>query len=219
MVDAGPTGMNFSSLEDDLRSYAERGGLYDDAVENQIPRVINNTERDLADRLKIQGYLAPYESQMKTGEPRIAKPGNWRSTVSINFGSGPQMLRRKSLRNRSYEYLRALWPDNTILDEPWGYTDYDEKRWLFLPSPNMDYPFESMVWRLPDLLSESNKTNYLTELAPNLLLYTSLEGLAIFLKDPAAANYWKSRADERFGNVTQQDQSRIVDRAQQRRTS
>ena len=219
MADDGPTGMNFTSLCDDLRSYAERGGLYDDAVEQQIPRVINNTERDLADRLKIQGYLAPYESKMKTGEPRIAKPSNWRSTVSINFGTGVDGKRRKNLRNRSYEYLRALWPDNSILDEPWGYTDYDEKHWLFLPSPNLDYRFESMVWRLPDLLSLSNKTNYLTELAPNLLLYTSLEGLAIFLKDPAAANYWKSRADERFGNITKQDMSRVADRAQTRGTS
>jgi len=68
-------------------------------------------------------------------------------------------------------------------------------------------------------LSLSNKTNYLTELAPNLLLYTSLEGLAIFLKDPAAANYWKSRADERFGNITKQDMSRVADRAQTRGTS
>src|SRR5215468_338880 len=173
--DAGPTGMTFFSLEDDLRSYAERGGLYDDAVEIQIPRIINNTERDLADRLKIQGYLSPYTSKMKTGEPRIAKPGNWRSTVSINFGTGPQQLTRKNLRARSYEYLRANWPDNDQIDEPWGYADYGEKHWLFLPSPNMDYPFEANVWRLPDLLSSSNETNYLTELAPNLLLYTSLQ--------------------------------------------
>ena len=192
---------------------------HDDAVETQIPRIVNNTERDLADELKIQGYLAPYESKMKTGEPRIAKPGNWRSTVSINYGAGTDGTRRTNLRNRSYEYLRGLWPSNNILDAPWGYTDYDEKHWLFLPSPNLDYRFEAMVWRLPDLLSDSNKTNYLTELTPNLLLYRALMGLAIFLKDPGAANYWKSFADERRGAITQQDMSRIADRAQSRRTS
>jgi hypothetical protein len=215
----GPTGTTFSSLETDLRSYAERGGSLDADVEAQIPRVINNTERDLADRLKIQGYLAPYASKMKIGQPRISKPSNWRSTVSINFGTGPTLSRRKSLRGRSYEYVRAIYAENGQLGEPALYADYDEKHWLFLPGPNMAYPFEAMVWRLPDMLSPSNQTNYLTELAPTLLLYTCLQALCAFLKDPANSTMWKSFADERFTNITGQDLKRMTDRAQVRSTN
>jgi len=211
--------MTFGSLKDDLKRYAERGGTLDAAVEIQIPRIVNNTERDLADRLKIQGYLAPYTSTMVLGEPRIAKPGNWRSTVSINFGSGADGLKRKNLRARSYEYMRSIYPDNDQLGEPVYYADYNEKNWLFLPAPNLLYKFEAIVWRLPDLLSDSNQTNYLTELAPNLLLYTSLQGLAIYLKDPAMASYWKGFADERFAAIDTQDKMRMVDRAQVRSTS
>jgi hypothetical protein len=216
---AGPTGMTFTSLVDDLRRYAERGGQLDEAVEVQIPRIINNSERDLADRLKIQGYLAPYTSRMKIGQPRVAKPSNWRSTVSINFGTGVDQRRRKTLRARSYEYVRAIYPDDSQLGEPALYADYNEGHWLFKPSPNDKYPFEAMVWRLPDLLSPSNETNYLTELAPNLLLYTSMMGLAAYLKDMAAVSIWKGMADERFGNIDSQDKKRIVDRAQVRSTS
>lgn len=219
MVDAGPTGMTFGSLVDDLKRYAERGGVLDEDVAIQIPRIINNTERDLADEMKILGYLDSYVSKMKIGQPRISKPGNWRSTVSINFGTGVDMRRRKSLRLRSYEYVRALYPDDSQLGEPEFVADYTNKIWLVKPSPNNEFPFEAMIWKLPDLLSESNKANYLTEMVPNLLLYRSLQGLAIYLKDPASAGLWKGFADERKAAVTEQDFKRMTDRAQVRSTA
>jgi hypothetical protein len=62
-----------------------------------------------------------------------------------------------------------MYPDDSQLGEPKLYADYDVDHWLIKPSPN-DYPFEALVWRLPDLLSPSNQTNYLTDYAPNLLL-------------------------------------------------
>jgi len=211
--------MTFSSLVDDLRRYAERGGVLDEDVEIQIPRIINNTERDLADELKILGYLDSYVSKMKIGQPRISKPGNWRSTVSVNFGTGVEQRRRKSLRLRSYEYVRACYPDDSQLGEPEYVADYTNKIWLVKPSPNDAYPFEAMIWRLPDLLSESNRTNYLTELAPNLLLYRSMQGLAAYLKDPTSAALWKGFADERKGAIQEQDFKRMNDRAQVRTTA
>jgi hypothetical protein len=211
--------MTFGSLVDDLKRYAERGGVLDEDVAIQIPRIINNTERDLADEMKILGYLDSYVSKMKIGQPRISKPGNWRSTVSINFGTGVDMRRRKSLRLRSYEYVRALYPDDSQLGEPEFVADYTNKIWLVKPSPNNEFPFEAMIWKLPDLLSESNKANYLTEMVPNLLLYRSLQGLAIYLKDPASAGLWKGFADERKAAVTEQDFKRMTDRAQVRSTA
>lgn len=219
VLQAGPTGMTYTSLFDDLRRYAERGGALDEDVEIQIPRIINNTERDLADELKILGYLEPYKSKMSAGQPRIAKPQNWRSTVSVNFGTGVEMRRRKQLRLRAQEYIRALYPDDSQLGEPKYIADYTNNVWLVKPTPNDNFPFEAIVWRLPNLLSKSNETNYLTELAPNLVLYRSLQGLAIYLKDPASASYWKTFADERKAAITGQDMKRLTDRAQVRTTA
>ena len=216
---AGPTGMTFTSLVDDMKRYAERGGALDDDVQVEIPRIINNTERDLADELKILGYLEPYVGRMRIGQPRIAKPGNWRSTVSVNFGTGIDQRRRKTLRLHAYEYIRALYPDDSQLGEPEYVADYTNKVWLVKPSPNDKYPFEAMIWRLPDLLSKSNESNYLTELTPNLLLYRALQGLAAYLKDPGSAAMYKGFADERKAAVTDQDLKRMTDRAQVRTTS
>lgn len=216
MVDAGPTSMTFNSLVDDMQRYIERGGPADPDIAIEIPRVINNSERDLADRLKILGYLAPYTATMEVNQPVIAKPANYRSTVSVNFGTGVDGSNRKTLRLRSYEYVRAVYVSNTQLGEPRYVADYDLMHWLVKPNPNLAYPFEAMVWRLPDLLSPSNQTNYLTEFAPNLLLYTALAGIAVVLKDQVAFSLYKALADERFSGIDTEDKKRMADRAQVR---
>lgn len=208
--------MTWLSLTDDLRRYMERGGTLDKDVEVEIPRVINRAELDLADRFDILGYMAPYNSKMKRQEPRIAKPQNWRKTVSINFGTGDSGEKTKVLRLRSYEFIRTVYNDRTQLGEPEYYADYDYKHWLVGPAPNIAFPFEAVVWRLPPLLSQANQTNWLTENQPNLLLYTALQGLEAFLKNVERASMWKAFADERFGLVTNTDKKRMSDRAQQR---
>lgn len=212
----GPAGMTYDSLVQDMHRYAERGDLLDEAVRVQIPSIINNAERDLAERFKILGYLEPYSSKMKTGEPRMPKPQNWRSTVSINFGTGPNNTRSKDLRLRSYEYIRAVFPDRGMLGEPVYVADYNYQHWLVLPAPNMDYPFEAIIWRLPNLLSQANQTNWLTDLQPNLLLYSAMKGLEAYLRNDARVAMWKGFADELTTIVTTADRMKMTDRAQQR---
>src|SRR5215510_584244 len=129
---AAATTTTYDSLVADLRRYVERGGLNDDAVNVEIPRAINRGERDLADQFEILGYIGAYTSKMNINEPRIAKPENWRKTVSVNFGTGPIGERRKTLRLRSYEYIRAVCPSNTAMGEPIYIADYDYKHWLTL---------------------------------------------------------------------------------------
>lgn len=214
----GPQGMTFNTLVDDIQRYVERGDVLDESVRVEIPRIINNTERDIAEELKVLGYVAPYTSKMNVQEPRIAKPQNWRSTVSLNFGTGLNNAKRKTLRLRSYEYIRAIYPDNTQLGEPVYVADYDYQHWLVLPAPNQAYPFEAIIWQLPALLSPANQQNWLTDLQPNLLLYSCLKNLEAFLKNDTRVMVWKGFADERKAVLTGTDKLKLVDRAQMRST-
>src|SRR5262245_7636429 len=217
--DQGPTGMTYNTLIAQLRRYVERGGDLDEAVEAELPVLVNNVERDLAVRFKIQGYLAPYISRMQTSEPRIAKPQNWRSTVSINYGAGPNFDRTTTLRARSYEYIRAIYPQRESHGPPRFYADYDKDHWLVLPVPNLDYPFEAMVWRLLPLLAPSNQTNFLTDEVPNLLLYTCLQGLEAYLKHDNRVALWGQLSDQRFSSMVEQDTKKMIDRSQMRTTA
>jgi hypothetical protein len=211
--------MTYDSLVQDIKDYLERGDANDATVLRQIPRIINNTERTLADMLKILGYLGAYTSTMQTGVPVIAKPQNWRATVSINFGDGEDRNRRTTLRPRSVEYLRAIYPTDTEVGAPIFYADYTLENWLVGPSPSDDYPFEAMIYQLPDLLSAENQQNYLTKYAPFLLLYSCLAAMEPFLINDSRLAVWKQLAKENFDAINAEDLRRMVDRGQLRSTT
>ena len=214
-----PTGMTYDSLVQDIKDYLERGNLNDEKVLRQIPRIINNAERTLADRLKIQGYRYVLTSATTTGNPVIAKPDACRNTVSINIGTGTGNNTRRTLRARSYEYLRSIYPNDTQLGAPVFYADYDQNHWIIGPSPQTNYPFEAIVYRLPDLLGQTNQQNYLTQYAPNLLLYSALTAMEPFLRNDSRMMMWKSMREDEFNNVNAQDLMKMSDRAQIRTTS
>ena len=103
-----PTAMTFTSLLTDLRQYLERGTSVDTTVFEQLPRLINLAERDIARKLKIQGFINVVTSAMAAGTSVYAKPDRWRDTISINFGIGAANNQRTPLFPRSYEYCRPL---------------------------------------------------------------------------------------------------------------
>jgi len=214
-----PTGMTYSSLVQDIKDYLERGSVTDEKVIRQIPRIINRSERSIADRLKIQGYQYVLTSRAKAGNPVIAKPDGWRNTISINIGTSTEGNTRRTLRARSYEYLRSVYPNDTQVGSPIFYADYNQEHWIIGPSPASDYPFEAVVWRLPDLLGETNQQNYLTQFVPNLLLYSSLVAMEPFLRNDNRVALWKTFVDDEFNAITAQDKVKMSDRAQSRTTA
>lgn len=210
--------MTYDSLHQDLEDYLERGDANDETVLRQIPRVITRTQIGLANRLKIQGYLDVFTSTMQATQPVIAKPASWQSTVSINYGRGEGQNERYTLRARAYEYIRALYPNDASLGAPEFYCDYDLEHWLVGPTPADAYPFEAVVYRLPDLLDSSNQQNYLTKKAPDLLLYSCLVALEPFLRNDSRLAMWKQLAQENFEAINVEDLRRSVDRGQVRST-
>lgn len=213
---AGPTGMTYDSLLQNLRDYTEAGSTSNAAFTRTAPQVINNAERSLADRLKIQGYREVLTGNLTAENNVLSKPNGWRNTVTFTIGTGTQFKQRRILRMRGYEYIRTLAPNDTVYGVPQWYCDYDYNHWLIAPSPSEAYPFEIIIYRLPDLLSPSNQQNYLTQYVPNMLLFQCLVNMEPFLKDDSRIPTWKLLLEEEFKAVNAQELAKIVDRAQTR---
>ncbi len=143
----------------------------------------------------------------------ITKPNGWRNTVSINYGTGVGNNTRNMLRSRSYEYIRSCYPDDTAYAPPKLYCDYDYNHWIVGPVPDSAYPFEAIVYLLPDLLSDANEQNYLTQFLPFLLLYETLVAFEPFLRNDDRIATWKTLRDEQLKNVDGEEILKIVDRA------
>lgn len=221
------TALTYTSLQADLQNYLERGSPKDVIVFNQIPRLITLAEKAIATAIKVQGFLVPVTANFQAGVSVYAKPNRWRETVSMFYGikSTPAAInknKRVPIFPRSYEYCRTYWPDASITDPenpPQFYADWDYQHWLIAPTPVEAQPWEINYYQLPPLLSDTNQTNWLTEYAPNMLLYRALLEATPFLKNDDRIPTWQAMYQEQLATVNQQDLSKVADREAVRSTA
>lgn len=209
------TTMTFESLQQDVRRYLERGATLasDAVVYEQIPRLINLAERRIARELKVQGFINAVTGELNAGQSVYPKPDRWRDTVSFNIGTGATLNNRQFLFTRDYEYLRSYWPNALETDQPVFYSDYDYSHWLIAPTPDQNYPFEILYYELPQLLDDSVQTNWITEYAPQLLLYGTLVEATPFLKNDERIQVWQSMYDRAAAMLNGEDLAKILDRS------
>jgi len=209
------TGMTFNELQTDIQNYLERGAsaAVDPIVYQQIPRLITLAERRIIADLKIEGFIVAVTTNLEAGVSVYPKPDRWRTTISLNFGTGTGNATRTPIFPRSYEYVRNYWPDESQTGQPKFYADYNYNNWIICPTPDQNYPIEILYYELPALLNDSNQTNWITEYAPQLVLYGALLEATPFLKNDERIPVWKQFYSEAVAAINQEDLKRIVDRS------
>jgi len=197
--------MTYNSLILDIQQYLERN---DSAVTNQIPEFIMLAEFEIAQQIKTLGQLQVVESTMVTGNPVIPKPARWRKTVSMNLTTGGQI---QPIFLRKYEYLRQYAPSSTTTGTPLYYADYNYDNWIVAPTPDTNYTFEVLYYERLAPLSNDNQTNWLTQNAPNAMLYGTLLQAILFVKNDQR-QIFEQKYQEAMQSLKQEDQLRIADR-------
>jgi len=197
--------MTYDSLTTDITQYLERS---DAAVVNQIPSFIMLAEFEIAEQIKTLGQQQVVESTMTVGEPVIPKPARWRKTVSMNVTVSGQI---QPILLRKYEYLRQYAPSSTTTSTPLYYSDYNYDNWLVAPTPDQAYSFEVLYYERLAPLSSTNQTNWITQNAPNAMLYGTLLQAMPFLKNDQR-QIFQQKYTEAMQVLKQEDQLRLADR-------
>ena len=203
--------MTYDSLLVDLRRYLERGftEASDQIVYDQLPRLITFGERRIARELKIEGFIRAVQSPLQVGVAVYRKPDRWRDTVSMTVDNVPIFA-------RSYEYIRNYWPDEAETGAPQFYADYDYQHWIITPTPATAQTWEILYYEQPALLGEDFQTNWLTEYAPDVLLYATLLEATPFLKNDERIQTWQAMYDRAAQALNGEDLKRIMDRSASR---
>jgi hypothetical protein len=198
--------LTYDSLTQSVLQYLERS---DPAVVAFIPTAITMAEFEIAQNIKTLGQMEVADSTMTPNNPIIAKPARWRKTVSMTVttptGKQPVYLRK-------LEYLNNYWPNVTATDTPLFYADYDADHWFIAPTPSSAFPFEALCYTRLQPLDSANQTNWLTQNAPNAMLFGTLKQTAPFLKDDARLAVWSGLFDAALAALKTEDQLRIGDR-------
>jgi len=198
--------MTYSSLTSIVLQYLERS---DTAVVNAIPTFITLAEFEIAQEIKTLGQLQLVQSQVSIGNPVLQKPARWRKTVSLNItdssgNKNPVLLRK-------YEYLTNYWPNNTSTAQPLYYADTDWDHFYLAPTPDQAYTFELLYYERIQPLSSTNQTNWLTQNAPNAMLFGTLLQAVMFLKNDQRTIF-EQKYQEAIQALKTEDVSRVGDR-------
>lgn len=198
--------MTYDSLTSIVLQYLERS---DQATINAIPTFITLAEFEIAQEIKTLGQLQVVQSNMNSGSPNLPKPARWRKTVSVNYTDASG--NKNPLLLRKYEYLINYSQNNTETGPPLYYSDTSWDWWYLAPTPDQAYSFEVLYYERIEPLSSTNQTNWLTQNAPNAMLYGTLLQAMPFLKNDQR-QIFQQKYMEAIKSLRDEDISRIPDR-------
>lgn len=197
--------MTYDSLTSTVLQYLERK---DAAVVEAIPTFISLAEFEIAQEIKTLGQLQVAEATMTADNALLQKPARWRKTVSMSVTVDGK---KQPVYLRKYEYLKNYWPDANQTDVPLYYADTDWEHWYLAPTPDQDYAFEVLYYERISPLSSANQTNWLTQNAPNAMLFGTLLQAMQFLKNDQRTIF-QQKYTEALQSLKAEDVARVGDR-------
>lgn len=197
--------MTYDSLTSTVLQYLERK---DPSTVNAIPTFISLAEFEIAQEIKTLGQLQVAESAMTADNALLQKPARWRKTVSMSVTVNNK---RQPVYLRKYEYLKNYWPDADQTDVPLYYADTDWEHWYLAPTPDQAYSFEVLYYERISPLSSTNQTNWLTQNAPNAMLFGTLLQAMQFLKNDQRTIF-QQKYTEALQSLKSEDVARVGDR-------
>ncbi len=184
-------GMTYTSLVTTLESYLQR---HDALVTDNIPLFIMLAQQRIPREMKLLGFRQEVTGNFDgTAQSSgiMAKPSDWRKTISFYVGTGTNNDTHSPVLERDYNYTRTIYPDASVQGIPVYYADANYEHWLVQPSPSSALPFKIAYYGTLTLLDNTTQTNWLTENAPDLLLYASLLEAVPFLKVDERIPVWQ----------------------------
>jgi len=198
-----PYVMTYNSLLGSVKRWVIRGN--DQQLADELPRMIDSTERKVARALKTLLSVRFATDAMTIGGNLIAKPNRWLETVSFQIGTGTGYNTIVQLQERTYEYITQVYPDPTVTDQPKYIADFEFNQFFVGPSPNVAYPYQVSYYERPEPLSTDNQQNWLTENAPDLMLYGVLLECAPFLINDERIPVWQNFYDRKLIELIGED--------------
>lgn len=201
-----PFVLTYDSLLTTVGDYLER----DDLV-TKIPIFIMLAEKKCSRVLKAQLAQIAVTDALTINSPVVVKPARWVETISFTIETPDGIV---VLKERSRETIQTLYPVLTDTAAPKYYAEWQENYYYVGPTPDAAYNFELMMYQQPPNLDITQQTNYLTDNAPDLLLYSTLLEAEGYLKNDERLPVWKAARDEIIQTYTGLDTRRQGDRQQ-----
>lgn len=170
--------MTYNELVDNIRSYTEidANALPLSSINTFILMTENRILRDIdLDVFKLEAY-----ANMSQGNKFLTAPADILTHRYMMIQSDDNIF----LEFRDTSFMKEYWPDGTIQGVPKYYSVWDQNTFYIAPTPNQNYYVELGYIYKPAQLSATNQTTWVSNNAPEALLYGCLNQAYSYTKGP-----------------------------------
>ena len=152
--------------------------ILNDIIEHAESRIFREIDLDVFKKYKT--------ANLTIGDPFVAMPGDTPQLFAFVryiqiFGTDNIRI---TLEKKDASFINEYVPNRTITGTPKYYANWDNDTLLLAPSPDATYTVELAYNAQPTGLSSSNTTTWVSNNAPEMLLYACLVEAFKFLKNP-----------------------------------
>ena len=174
---------DFSDLVDNVRNYTETDStVLTDAI---IQQFIDSTEDKVRRKVDLNYYRRYDTATLTINNPFLPLPADWEATRYLQLIDAND--NRTFLIQKDISFINEFAPDRTssAAGTPKYYADYDQDTHMLAPTPNAALTVELAYTYKPPVLSSTTTSNWVSQNAPNVLLYGCVLEALGYLKGPA----------------------------------
>ena len=206
----------YSEVVTQIRDYCETDSnvltttIVNDIIEHAELKIFREIDLDVFKKYKT--------ASLTSSDAFVAMPGalpvdfEFARYVDIFSPSGSLVglkdNERVTLQKKDSSYINEYWPNRTSTGVPKYYANWDNDTIILAPTPNAAYTIELAYNAQPTGLSSSNTTTWVSNNAPQLLLYACLIEAFKFLKNPDMLNIYTVSYKEELQTMGQEQMGR-----------
>ena len=180
----------FDSLKTAVQDYQETS---ETTFVNNLPVFIKEAEERILKNIELPVFRKNVTGTAAADNTYLATPTDFLAPYSLAVISSSEY---EYLLFKHVTFIRSYTPNPATTGTPKYYALFDDNTFILAPTPSTNFTFELHYKFRPASLTAGagSGTTWLSENAPDALLYGSLVEAATFLKTPEEA----ARYDQRF---------------------
>ena len=185
-----------SSLKTAIQDYSEST---ETSFVTNLPNFIKTAEERILKTVQLDDFIKNVTGTATASSPYIGSPTDYLSSNSLAVIDSSSNYNYLQLKHPSF--IRDFTPASSTTGLPKYYAEFDENTFIVAPTPDAAYTFELHYFFRPSSLTSAGDsgTTWLSDNAPNALLYGSLTEAMVYLKNYESLPIYEQRFQEAIG--------------------
>ena len=168
----------YAQLKTAIQDYTENS---ETSFVTHLPDFIRASEDRIFKLVDLEVFRKNATSSLTSSDPYLSVPTDYLSSFSLSLTNGSS---KEFLLQKDVNYLQEYNPNPATTGTPKYYAFFDIDNFILAPTPDSNYAVELHYYYRPASLTAGadSGTTWLSENAPNALLYGSLVEAYIYMK-------------------------------------